>query len=36
MILEYGSWLRRRRRIADAREQLTIGREWADALAMRP
>jgi DNA-binding CsgD family transcriptional regulator/tetratricopeptide (TPR) repeat protein len=36
MILEYGSWLRRRRRIADARERLTIGREWADALAMRP
>jgi DNA-binding CsgD family transcriptional regulator len=36
MILEYGSWLRRRRRIPDAREQLMMGRELADAFAMRP
>jgi DNA-binding CsgD family transcriptional regulator len=36
LVLEYGSWLRRRRRIADARAQLTIARELADAYSMRP
>ncbi|HWD61866.1 MAG TPA: AAA family ATPase [Humibacter sp.] len=36
MLLEYGSWLRRRRRIGEARDRLRAGKELADALAMRP
>lgn len=36
LLLEYGSWLRRQRRIGEAREQLRAGKELADALAMGP
>lgn len=34
--IEHGSWLRRQRRVADAREVLRTARDLADALAMRP
>lgn len=36
LLIEYGSWLRRQRRIQDARERLRTARDLADALAMRP
>jgi len=36
LILEYGSWLRRRQRISEARDQLRIARDLADSYAMHP
>ncbi|ANF32502.1 hypothetical protein A0130_13240 [Leifsonia xyli] len=36
LTLEYGSWLRRRQRIAEARDHLRIARELADSYAMHP
>lgn len=36
LLLEYGSWLRRQRRITEAKDRLRAARELADALAMLP
>lgn len=36
LLIEYGSWLRRQRRLQEARDRLRTGRDLVDALAMRP
>lgn len=36
MLVEYGAWLRRHRRIAEARERLRAARDGADAFGLHP
>jgi DNA-binding CsgD family transcriptional regulator len=36
LLLEYGSWLRRQRRVAESRHPLRVAREACDALGMTP
>lgn len=36
MIIEYGSWLRRRRRLGEAKERLRVGRDQADTYGLHP